>query len=300
MAYACVQKGEGDVLVRAVDKSNFVRVSCVCAGSLVQSALERHKMSPTAAAALGRGLMGTLLLVAGREEGESIQALFRGDGMLGSMLCLADSTGNVKGRVGNATAHNESLNVGDVMGNGTLSVSRTLPFAKEPYTGTVELHNGEIGDDIAVYLAQSEQVHSAIGLGITLQPDAAVEHAAGFLVQVMPDCDESTLSKLEVNVDALPAPTELMKEGKSAEDIAHILLDGLEPRTVDTVVPQYGPCARGDLQNRMLKALALIDREEVDSILDERGDIEMTCEFCAETHTFSREEVESFLAHVKL
>lgn len=160
----------------------------------------------------------------------------------------------------------------------------------------MELTSGEIGEDIALYLAKSEQINSAMGLGVTLSPDAAVDAAAGFLVQVMPGCDEETLEKLEVNVDALPTPTQLMQAGKTAEDVASIVLDGLDPRIVDSVVPTYGPCVREDLQERMLRTLALLDREEVDDILHERGEIEMTCEFCNEVFAFSKDEVESFFS----
>lgn len=154
----CVCSAAEDVLLRAVDASNSVRVSCVVARTLVQSAVSRHEMSPTAAAALGRGLMGTLLLISGREEGESVQALFRGDGSLGSMLVIADSGGNVKGRVGNPTAGGSdgSLNVGAIVGNGTLSVSRLLPFSKEPYTGTGARHEHAI----AILFTPTLQHHS--------------------------------------------------------------------------------------------------------------------------------------------
>ena len=249
--------GAGDTIVHAVDGNNEVRVCVMTATELVQSAIERHEMAPTAAAALGRALMGTSMLAVGKEEGESVQTFFKSDGPLGNILCVADSSGNVKGRVGNSRAHVEprasdgKLDVGGVLGrSGTLSVSRTLPWSKEPYTGVCELHNGEIAEDFAVYLAKSEQINSAIGLGVSMGRDAGVEAAAGYLVQVMPDCSDRTVEMLEVNVGSLSPPTELLSEGRSASDIANLILDGLSAKVVSEFTPTYGPCEKEALKVR--------------------------------------------------
>ena len=272
----------GDTIVHAVDGKNEVRVCVITATKLVQSAVKRHDMAPTAAAALGRALMGTVMMATGREEGESLQTFFRGDGIIGNILCIADSDGNVKGRVGNAMAHLEprksdgKLDVGGIVGSGTLSVSRTLPWSEEPYTGMVDLHNGEIAEDFAHYLSQSEQINSAIGLGVSLTSnEELVDVAGGFLVQVMPECSEETLAKLETNVEALPTPTQLMKDGKTAECISEIVLDGLNPKILNSFSPTYGPCDSSELRLRMLRTLTLLGRAEIDSMLDEMQQIEM-------------------------
>ena len=287
-----------DVIVHAVDERNEVRVCVMTAAELVQDAIERHEMAPTAAAALGRALIGTSMMAVGKEDGETVQTFFKSDGILGNILCIADSAGNVKGRVGNSTAHVESieggLDVGGALGRqGTLSVSRTLPWSKEPYTGVCELHNGEISEDIAHYLVQSEQINSAIGIGVSFKPkEAAVEAAAGFLVTVMPDCSERTIEMLEVNVQSLSPPTQLINEGRSAEEIANLILDGLNCRVVSSFSPRYGPCEEGALKERMLKTLALLGREEISSIIEECGRIEMRCEFCGDLYEFTEKEVE--------
>jgi len=304
MIVQCGLKGreEADKMVKASDGRNEVTVIALAGTNLVQEAVSRHGMSPTAAAALGRSLLGTTLLAAFREEGESVQVLFNGNGPLGNMLTIADSRGTVKGRVGNAVAHaplreDGKLNVGGVVGQGTLQVSRVLPFSKEPYAGTVELFSGEVAEDFAYYLAQSEQINSAIGLGVLLGKEAVVEAAAGYLVTILPHCSEETLSTVEKNLLKLPNPTTLMKEGRSVEEIAESVLEGLAPKVIDELEPEYGPCNKQSLKGRMLRSVALLGREEVDSILEEQGKIELTCEFCCETFQFERGVIEPLLEY---
>ncbi|KAK9826750.1 hypothetical protein WJX81_004901 [Elliptochloris bilobata] len=274
-----------------------VSVLVVDGTQLVQEACRRHNTSPTASAALGRALLGTLLLGCFRAEGEATQVSFQGNGPLANLQTIADATGMVKGKVGNPHADpplraDGKLDVGAAVGRGVLSVVRSHPAQEKPYTGLVEIRSGEIAEDLAAYLADSEQVNSALALGVSVNRDISIRAAGGYMVQVLPFASEATLSRLEANVGAAPSVTDMLLSGAVPADIAARLLDGLGATPGISLVPRYGPCEAAALQEWMKRAVALLGDAEVRQILGKEGRIEVTCEFCRETYTFQEHENE--------
>uniref|UniRef100_A0A7I4DAL1 Uncharacterized protein n=1 Tax=Physcomitrium patens TaxID=3218 RepID=A0A7I4DAL1_PHYPA len=183
--------GGGDKLVRVISKDAEVSVLSLVATEVVREAQQRHNTSPTACAALGRTLMGTLLLGALKGDAETVQVLFRGNGPLGNMTAISADEGHVKGFVVNPSCDpplkdNGKLNVGLAVGSGVLSVVRNNRNWKQPYTGTVPIYSGEIAEDIAHYLADSEQMNTALGLGIGFDKEVGIRFAGGYLVQRRP------------------------------------------------------------------------------------------------------------------
>ncbi|CAI5988431.1 unnamed protein product [Closterium sp. NIES-64] len=213
-----------------------VSVMVVAATDLVKEAQARHGMAPTAVAALGRLLMGTLLLGAMKGPDESVQVTVNGRGPIGQITAVSALHGEVKGFAVNPLADpplnsKGKMDVGGAVGKGVLSVIRTHPSWQSPYTGTVPLVSGEIAEDLANYLAESEQINSAMGLGVAVGKDGIVRAAGGFLVQVLPFCSDETLDKLEANVQSLGAMSDAVQR-MDAGTIAHYLLQGLDPEPV--------------------------------------------------------------------
>ncbi|PSC75263.1 heat shock 33 [Micractinium conductrix] len=289
-----------DECMRSISDNGQVSILVVRGTQLVQEACDRHKTSPTASAALGRALLGTLLMGAFREEGEKTQVTFKGDGPLNGIQVIADARGLVKGKVGNPAADpplrpDGKLNVGQAVGRGVLAVVRSLPAARgfeTPYTGMVPIHSGEIAEDLARYLVDSEQTQSALGLGVSIHRDLSIKAAGGFLIQVLPFAEDETILQLEKNIVAAGSMTQMLNEGLTVADITGLLLEGLGGNdTGFQLQPRYGPCEPAGLQERMRSAVALLGEKEVREIIDQQGKIEVTCEFCRETYEFPEEEV---------
>ena len=200
-------------------------------------ACERHGTAPTASAAFGRSILGTLLMACFRGEGEKTQVTFKGDGPLGMIQVIAESSGTVKGLVGNPTVNfplresDNKLDVSRAVGKGILAVVRSLPFSDKgwqtPYTGVVPITTGEIAEDLATYLADSEQVQSALGLGVSISRELEVDTAGGFLVQVLPFAEDDTISQLEKNIQNAGSMTKMLKDGLNPQQITEKLLEGL-------------------------------------------------------------------------
>ncbi|CAL8468269.1 g7809 [Coccomyxa elongata] len=265
--------------------------------NLVQEACSRHRTAPTASAALGRALLGTLLMGCFRAEGEATQVTFKGDGPLGGIQVVADALGSVKGKVGDPGADpplrpDGKLNVGAAVGQGVLSVVRSNVAQEKPYTGLTEIKTGEVGDDLAAYLAESEQVNCALALGVSINRDLSVRAAGGYLLQVLPFASEETLQLLERNIAAAGSVTDMLHGGASPREIAERLLDGLGTSDGGPhIQPRYGPCEPEALKERMKRAVALLGPNEVQEILRKEGKIEVSCEFCRETYQFAEDEV---------
>ncbi len=279
----------GDALVRTLSEDGGITVRALSATDLVREAAERHGTSALATLALGRVLMGAILLGAGGKHGETVQVRFRGGGPLRTLLAIANAEGEVRGYVGDPAAGSATtLSVAQGIGLGDLSVVRHRPGWKEPYTGIVPIVSGEVGEDLALYLTESEQTPSAVGLGVQLDDEGQVVAAGGFLAQALPDADESLLGRLEANVRALPGPSELVRSGAGAPGLAERLLDGIGGRELRRGPARYRcSCDR----DRVIRAIALLGREEVEQLHAQGELVEVRCEFCGERYEVDPDHV---------
>lgn len=282
-----------DYLVRAVVKDPpLVALAARCTG-VVQEARRRHRTSALATAALGRALAGAALLAATLKGEESITIRVVGDGPLGGIIAEGRAGGAVRGYVENPgvelpTASPGKLDVGRGVGTGHLYVTRDMGL-KEPYTGRAPLVSGEIGKDLAYYLATSEQTPSAVALGVLVEPRGRVRAAGGLLVQVLPGGEgASGLERLEANLHGLPAPSSLIEEGKTPEEI---ILGALSGFAVLFSPPQpvfyRCRCTRA----RLLEALATVDLDDAAP-----GEVlEARCHFCGRVYRVPVEEVRNLV-----
>lgn len=289
-----------DYLVRIVTKSENIRaLACVTTG-LVNEACRRHGTYPTASAALGRALTGGALLGALLKTGQRVGLRFEGNGPLRKILVEADSNGAVRGYVAVPEVHmvnpEGKLDVAGALGRaGLLTVTKDLGL-KEPYHGTVILYTSEIAEDIAYYLTDSEQVPSAVGLGVFVETDNSVSAAGGFLIQSLPPADDRVVDMLMERIGRMPPITRFLLDGGTPEtllkslftDIPFVTLEKRELAFVCT-------CSRQKIE----KVLISLGPDELRDIIENEGESEVTCEYCRKLYHFTRQELERMLAETR-
>jgi molecular chaperone Hsp33 len=282
---------QGDQLVRTLSRRGGVAVRALVATGLVGEAARRHGTSPTASVALGRALMGAVLFASGG-KGETVQIELRGDGPLGAIVAISDAHGRVRGYVAhpsaNPPARDGQLDVGGAVGEGTLAVVRSTGNGGQPYTGVVPLVAGTVAQDLAHYLAESEQIRSAVALGVFLDAQGEVAAAGGYLVQALPGADEEEIAHAEAHVRALPGPGELVREGQGADAIAQLLQGELGCRDRHASGPRfYCGCER----ERVLRAVALLGADDLTRAARDGETLEVCCRFCAKRYAVTPPEL---------
>lgn len=291
-----------DILVRGTSTDGAIRVFVAVTTELVNRAQHIHSTYPTATAALGRTLTAAAIMGAGlKGEDESITIQFRGNGPLGRMIAVTNEKSEVRGYVENPFVDiplnkKGKLDVGGAVGKGQLNIIRDLGL-KEPYIGQVPIVTGEIAEDLTYYYASSEQIPTAIGLGVLVDTDNSVINSGGFMLQLMPEADDETAAKLEEKMHTLPPITNMLSSGMSAEDILFSITDGFDMLMENaTVTPKYHcPCS----VKRMERALISIGKEELEKLIEEQGEAELTCQFCDNKYKFTKEELEKLLQSAK-
>ena len=281
-----------DELVRTVTPGGDVAVCGLVGTDMTRIATTRFSMSPTATTALGRALIGAVLLSTGTKHGQTLQLRFRGDGPLGTVLAISDSDGHARGTVQNATADVPLLSglfdVAAGIGQGTLVVVRNHVSWREPHTGIVRLETGEVAQDLAKYLTESEQSPAAVGLAVGLGREGVVDASGGFLVRALPGADDAVLAEVERNVRTLPNTAELVRMGFSADRIVDHLVQGVGSSQRQRTRPAFFcPCTRA----RALETLALLGSDEIRSILDGGEGQEVCCHFCGEAYDLAPAEL---------
>ncbi|MCP4007768.1 MAG: Hsp33 family molecular chaperone HslO [bacterium] len=283
-------------MVRTLSADGGVAIRALVGTPLVAEAARRHGTAPTASAALGRALMGSVLLAAAAEDDETLQLQFRGDGPLGQTTAIADNQGRARGYVHDPSAHppprGGKLDVGAAVGKGVLAVVRYHPSWREPYTGIVPIVSGEVAEDLVHYLRESEQVQAALALGVFVGATHEIEAAGGFLVQALPGASDETLSILENTIRELPSASELVGAGASADDMVDRLLFGIGSGERQRSAPVFH-CACD--RDRVLSAVVLLGASEVREIALQEGDLEVRCEFCAEIYAIDPDEIGSLI-----
>lgn len=292
---------ETGYLVRATAYGGLVRAFAVDSTMVVDELRRRHGTDPVVTAALGRVSTGALIFGAMLKEPDQLVTIrVQGDGPAGTLLASANGAGEVRGLVGNPRPEVDQvragkLNVSGAVGtSGRLTVTRDLGL-RQPYSSAVELVSGEIGEDLAYYLARSEQVPSAVGIGVFVAADGTVEAAGGYIVQLMPGLDDGSIANLEAGIGALPHPTTMLRAGETPEEIlGRIFPDGYEA-LARTPVRFHCPCSRERAEN----ALILLGAPALEELRDDHADrehTELVCEFCAAIYRFTPEELEALIA----
>lgn len=282
-------------LIRASAYDGLVRAFAVDATDVVGELTARHRTEPAVSAALGRLSTGALLFGAMlKEEDQLVTIRVQGDGPAGTLLASANGRGEVRGLVGTPRPNVDQvrdgkLNVRGAVGtDGRVTVTKDLGM-RQPYSGTVSIVSGEIGEDLAHYLATSEQVPSAVGIGVFVQPDESIEAAGGYIVQLMPGMTDRDTIAIESAIRAMPHPTTMLRQHKTPEDMLTRIFGSAFTVLDRKPVRFHCPCTR----ERAEQALILLGSAEIEELLerpDEDG-AELKCEFCLRAYTFTDEEL---------
>lgn len=292
-----------DYIVRATAADNSIRAFAAYTGNLVEKARSIHNTSPVATAALGRLLTaGSMMGCMMKGDNDLITLMIRGSGVIGGITVTADSGGNVKGYVNEPMVilpANKAgkLDVSGAIGAGTLTVIKDIGM-KEPYQGQIDLVSGEIAEDITYYYAVSEQVPSSVALGVLMNGNDAgeayntVRQAGGFIIQLMPDVEDSVIDILEKKLADISPVTTMLDNGMIPEDILNEVLGELGINIYERSSMEYRcNCSR----ERVERALISIGRKELESIIDDGRPVTLNCHFCNTDYTYSIEEVKKLL-----
>ena len=288
-------------LVRAIAANAQIRAFACNTREMAEDARRAHNTSPVVTAALGRllsagAMMGSML----KGDKDLLTLQVKGDGPMKGLTVTADAKGCVKGYpivpdvIVPANALGK-LDVGGAIGKGTLSVIKDMGL-KEPYVGQTQLQTGEIAEDLTYYFAASEQVPSAVGLGVLMNKDNTVRQAGGFIIQLMPFAEEGVIARLEENLAKVASVTALLEEGNSPEGMLQILLNGMDPEITDTSEVFFRcNCSK----ERIERVLISLGKEELSDMIQEGEPIEVNCQFCNKSYSFTVDELKTLAAKSK-
>ena len=287
-----------DQLVRAISKDGYVKAVAVSTRELTERARQIHKTLPVATAALGRTLAAASMMGnALKGEGASVTLQIKGGGPLGRILAVADNEGNVRGTVDNPAVElplrsDGKLDVGSAVGlDGTLTVIKDLNM-KEPYVGSVGLLGGEIAEDLAAYLVESEQIPTACGLGVLVDRDQSVLVAGGYLIQLLPGASEDIITMVEGGIMAAGSVSALLQKNDDPEAMLREVMSDFNLEILEKSPIEYRCyCSR----DRMESALISLGPQQLQELIDEQGSAELCCQFCDNVQNFSREQLEALL-----
>ena len=287
-----------DYLVRGMSMDGFVKAVAIRSTELVRRGAQIHKTAPNATAAFGRALtaasmMGNMQKV----DNGSMTLQIKGDGPIGTIVCVSDPIGNVRGYVYEPDVpvvekYPGKLDVGATVGtDGTLTVIRDLQM-KEPYVGSIPLVSGEIGDDVTAYFAQSEQTPTACALGVLVDTDCSVKVAGGYILQLLPGAPDETIDKLEAGIKRAGAVTAMLDAGMTPEEMLGQVCGDLGILFMETTEVEYKCyCTR----DRVEAALISLGKKELSEIVAEGKPFPVECQFCDEKYIFTPEQIQDLL-----
>ena len=290
-----------DYLVRGMTMDGFVKVVAIRSTEMVRRGAQIHNTTPNATAAFGRALtaasmMGNMQKV----DNGSMTMQIKGGGPIGSIVCVSDPIGNVRGYVYEPNVplvekFPGKLDVGATVGtDGTLTIIRDLQM-KEPYVGSIPLVSGEIGDDVTAYFVHSEQIPTACALGVLVDTDMSVKVAGGYLIQLLPGAPDEVIDAVEAGIQRAGSVTTMLDQGMTPEDILGQVLGSLGVVFMETTEVSYKCyCSR----DRVTSALISLGKKELAEIAQEGRAFPVSCQFCDTVYEFTPEDIQGLLANL--
>lgn len=286
-----------DYLVRGVAFDGMVRIMAVRSTDTVAEAQRRHNTWPVVSAALGRSMTAGVMMGAMLKGEEKITIKIEGDGPIGPMIIDSNAKGEVRGFVTNPHVHFDlntqgKLDVRAGVGStGTLTIVKDLGL-RDMFSGQTEIVSGEIAEDFTYYFATSEQVPSSVGLGVLVNPDNTVLAAGGFILQLMPGCEEEVIAFIEQRLNQIEPVSKMIEKGLTPEEIVQAVV-GEDNVTILDRMPVAFTCQCS--KERFSDAIAGLGNDEIQAMITEDGGAEAQCHFCLQTYDFSKEELEALL-----
>lgn len=290
-----------DYLVRAIAFDGQVRAFATKTTETVSEAQRRHNTWPVVSAALGRSMTAAVMMGAMLKGEDKITVKIEGNGPIGPMIIDADAKGDVRGFVTNPHVHfdlNEQgkLDVRAGVGNeGTLTIVKDLGM-RDMFSGQTPIVSGEIAEDFTYYFASSEQVPSSVGLGVLVNPDNTILAAGGFIIQLMPGCEEETIDEIEKRISSIEPVSKMIEKGYSPEQILNAVL-GEENVQILSKLPVKFQCQCS--KERFGAAIIGLGVNEIQEIIDEDGGAEAQCYFCLEKYHFDQNELKGFIDEIQ-
>lgn len=282
-----------DYLVKALAYDGFVRAYAVSATKTVSEAQQRHDTWNTASAALGRAMVGSLLLGSTLKGDDKLTVKIQGNGPAGAIIIDSNGRGDVKGYIKNPHVSlplngQGKLDVRGAVGDqGIFTVIKDLGL-KEPFSGQTPIVSGELGEDFTYYLAVSEQIPSAVGLSVLVDTDDSIRTAGGFLLQIMPGADETVIDSIENRLQELPRVSSLLDEEKSPEEILTVLLNDTKVEVLEKMPVQFRcDCSK----EKFATAIITLGADEIQEMMDEDHGAEAVCSFCGNKYHFDEQEL---------
>lgn len=291
-----------DKLINGTAADGTIRFMAAITTEITTEAMRRHQTSPTVAAALGRVMTGTLLLGASLKEFDRLTVKIECDGAVKGITAEAATDGKVRGYVKNP--HTElppkksgKFDVSGIIGKGMFYVIRESGFDiglhREPYIGSVPIVSGEIAEDFAYYLAKSEQIPSAVLLGVLLQnAEPFVKASGGVMIQIMPGANEHIITMIEDTIAHAPHITSIISHGATAEDLVKLALGEIDFEILEEREVRFECNCSFE---RAVSLISALGRDEVASMLAEDKGAQMTCGFCSEIYTLDESNLREML-----
>lgn len=290
-----------DYLVKALAFEGTIRAYAVRSTETVAEVQRRHAMWPTATAALGRSMTAAVMMGAMVKGEDKLTIKIDGGGPIGSMIIDSNAHGEVRGYATNPQTHFDlndkgKLDVRRAVGtDGLLTIVKDLGL-RDFFTGQVPIVSGEIAEDFTEYFVVSEQVPSAVGLGVLVNPDNTAKAAGGFIIQVMPGATDETIEKLEERIANVEPISKLIDRGLTPEEILGEVLGAENVNILDRMDVAFTcNCSR----ERFGNAIIGLGEQEIQDMIDEDGKAEAHCHFCLETYVYPKEVLEGFIDEIR-
>lgn len=279
---------------RFVSNDLTVRIACVDATDVVREMQVLQNTLPIPTVAVGRAMVGAILMASQLKDGQQVGLLFKGNGALGTVYAEANYNGQVRGFTPETqfqpANYEKGLSLKEALGFGTLTVARHQPFQKSPYQGTVEMTSGEISPDIAHYLLQSQQIRSLVNLGVYLDEFGKVQAAGGILIEVMPGVEDAVVDKIQANAEVFVVNiSELLVHGADASDLVKPYMMGVEYSEIDHehMLEYYCPCTK----ERVMRALEVLGLEDLEDMISKNEQPDVTCQMCGRPYKVQTAEI---------
>ncbi|MEK5078788.1 Hsp33 family molecular chaperone HslO [Solibacillus sp. FSL W7-1436] len=290
-----------DYLVRGIAYDGQVRAFATNTTETVGEAQRRHNTWPVVSAALGRSMTASVMMGAMLKGDDKITVKIEGNGPIGPMVIDADAKGDVRGFVTNPHVHFElngqgKLDVRAGVGSeGALTVVKDLGL-RDMFSGQTPIVSGEIAEDFTYYFASSEQVPSSVGLGVLVNPDNTILAAGGFIIQLMPGCEEETISAIEKRLSSIEPVSKMIEKGYTPEQILEAVLGEGNVQILSSMPVQFQcQCSK----ERFGAAIISLGVGEIQEMIDEDGQAEAQCHFCLEKYHFDKNELEGFVNEIQ-
>ncbi len=287
-----------DRLIKGISTDGHLKISVVKTTDVVKAARKKHNLSLLNTVLLGRALTGTMLMASELKGEERIKMRIEGKGPVGLLVAEANRVGEIRGYVQNPQVELDyskpNVKTGDGLGVGVMTISKTLYNEAEPRTSNIELREGNITDDLAYYMVQSEQIPSAVLLDIGFDDEGQITEAGGLIIQRMPDAPEGKIEELQEKMLQFDSISSLLANDFYIDDIMEKAMDPIQVKELDRQpVDFFCRCTR----KRFVKALAMLGYEDLKEISDEGQ--ELVCHFCNEHYNITQEEIEDLLMQTK-